>query len=107
MAGSIIQLGNQAFIVDAHGKTHEIIGSSSTVPPSASINTAHFLQTDDLEYNNPLVLDSMCSADVEEYVLIVSQDTLHASVDWRERRRNLDDLDLTAITAAPLPTSSK
>ena len=112
-AGSIIQSGNQAYIVDADGKAHEIIGSSSTATPSAAVDTAHFLQMDDLASIDPLVLDSMCAADIEEYAHIAeytwltSQDTLHASVDWCERRRNVDDLDLTAITAAPLPVSSK
>jgi hypothetical protein len=112
-AGSIIQSGNQAFIVDAQGKAHEIIGSSPAVPPLSTVDTAHFLQTDDLDSINPLVLDSLCSADIEEYAHIaeyawlMSQDTLHASVDWRERRRSVDELDLVAITAAPLPTSSR
>ena len=55
----------------------------------------------------------MCTADVEEYAHIaeyswlMNQDSLHASVDWRERRRNVADLDLAAVTAAPLPVSSK
>ena len=55
----------------------------------------------------------MCAADAEEYMHIaeyawlMNQDTLHASVNWRERRRNVADLDLAAITAAPLLVSSK
>ena len=112
-AGSIIQSGNQAYIVDADGKAHKIIGSTSVTMPSATTDTAHFLQTDDLDSIDPLVLDSMCAADAEEYAHIaeyawlMNQDTLHASVNWRERRRNVADLDLAAVTAAPLPVSSK
>ena len=34
MAGSIIQLGHQAFIVDANGKAHEIIGSTPSTTSS-------------------------------------------------------------------------
>ena len=113
-AGSIIQSGHQAFIVDADGKAHKIVSSTSSTASTTSLaDTAHFLQTDTLDSIDPLVLDSMCSADVEEYAHIaeyawlMSQDTLHASVDWCKRRRNVDDLDLMAIMAAPLPTSSK
>jgi len=49
--GSIIQSGNQAFIVDADGKAHEIVGPTSLTPSVATTtaDSAHFLQTDDLE----------------------------------------------------------
>ena len=110
-AGSIIKSGHQAYIVDADGKAHEIVGLSTT--SSSSTDSAHFLQTDDLDSIDPLVLDSMCAADVHEYAHIAeyswlaAQDSLHASVDWRERRRNLDDLDLAAITAAPLSDAAR
>ena len=53
-AGSIIQCGNQAYIINANGKAHEIIGSSSVTMPSATTDTAHFLQTDDLDSIDPL-----------------------------------------------------
>ena len=55
----------------------------------------------------------MCAVDVHEYAHIAeyswlaAQDSLHASVDWCERRRDLDDLDLTAITAAPLSNAAQ
>ena len=108
--GSIIQPGNQAYLVDADGKAHEIVSAapSNTSASSTSNDSVHFLQTDDLNSIDPLVLDSMCAADADEYTHIAeyswlaTQDSLHASVDWRERRRNLDDLDLAAITAAPI-----
>ena len=104
--------GNQAFIVDTDGKAYEIIGSSS-VAPSSNVDTAHFLQMDDLASLDPLIIDSLCDADIEEYVHLVeyawlsTQDTLHASMDWHKRRRNVDELDLVAITAAPLSASSR
>jgi len=105
--GSIIQSGNQAFIVDADGKAHEIVNSpSSTAASSSTVESAHFLVTDDLDSVDPLVLESMCAADIEEYAWLATQDSFHASVDWRERRRNEDELDLAAVTAAPLPTST-
>ena len=113
-AGSIIQSGNQAYIVDADGKAHEIINSSSSTSTAATASdSAHFLQTDDISSIDPLVLDSMCAADLAEYAHIAeiswlaTQESLHASVDWHERRRNVADLDLAAVTAAPLPTSSR
>jgi len=111
-AGSIIQSGNQAYIVDANGKAHEIISSSSTTVTATAPDSAHFLQTDDIDSIDPLVLDSMCAADVAEYAHIAevswlaTQESLHASVDWHERRRKAEDLDLAAVTAAPLPTTS-
>jgi hypothetical protein len=113
-AGSIIQSGHQAFIVDAEGKAHEIVGSTpSTTPTSSTSDSAHYLLTDDLSSIDPLVRDSLCAADIDEfahiaeYSWLASQDSLHASVDWRERRRDVGDLDLAAITAAPLPTPSR
>ena len=33
---------------------------------------------------------------IAEYSWLAAQDSLHASVDWHERRRSLDDLDLVA-----------
>ena len=84
--------------------------SSRLLPLSTLLNTAHFLQTDDLKSIDPLVLNSMCAADFEEYVHIaeyawlMNKDTLHASIDWHERRRNVANLDLMAVTVAPLPT---
>jgi len=105
--GSIIQSGNQAFIVDTDGKAHEIVNSpSSTAASSSTVESAHFLVTDDLDSVDPLVLELMCAADIEEYAWLATQDSFHASVDWRERRRNKDELDRAAITAAPLPTST-
>ena len=110
MAGSIIQSGNQAYIVDTDGKAYKIVNYSSTVAPTS--DSAHFLQTNDTSSIDPLVLDSMCAADIAEYAHIAklswpaTQDALHASVDWHKRRRNVEDLDLMAVTAAPLPTSS-
>jgi len=112
-AGSIIQSGNQAFIVDADGKAHEIISSASSTTTSSSGDSAHFLVTNNLDSIDPLVIESMCTADIDEYAHITehawlaTQDSLYASVDWRERRRNLDEMDLAAITAAPLPTSTR
>lgn len=110
-AGSIIQSGHQAYIVDADGKAHKIVGSTISATTSSTLSdSAHFLQMDDLDSIDPLVLDSLCTADVAEYAHIAeyswlaAQDSLHASVDWCERRRNLDDLDFMAITAAPLST---
>ena len=41
-------------------------------------------------------------AHIAEYSWLTAQDLLHASIDWHKRRRNLDDLDLAAITAALL-----
>ena len=111
-AGSIIQSGNQAYIIDADGKAHEIISSSSTTVTATTPDSMHFLQTDDIDSIDPLVLDSMCAADVVEYAHIAevswlaTQESLHASVDWHERRRT-EDLDLMAVTAAPLPTTSR
>jgi len=52
-----------------------------------------------------------CITDVDEYAYTVecawlaSQESLHTSVDWCERRRSIDELDLAAVTAAPPPTS--
>ena len=113
-AGSIIQSGNQAYIVDADGKAHKIINSSSSTSTAATASdSTHFLQTDDISSIDPLVLDSMCTADIAEYTHIAeiswltTQESLHASVDWHERIRNVADLDLAAVTAAPLPTSSR
>ncbi|KIJ99112.1 hypothetical protein K443DRAFT_181897, partial [Laccaria amethystina LaAM-08-1] len=103
-AGSIIQSGSQAYIVDANGQAHAI---------ASAPDSAHFLQTDDLASVDPLVLDSLCDADhaeyahIAEYSWLANQDSLHASVDWHEKRRSIDDLGLAAITAAPLPTSSR
>ena len=112
-AGSIIQSGNQAYIVDADGKAHEIVNSSSsTFTAATASDSTHFLQTDNISSIDPLVLDSMCATDIAEYVHIAkiswlaTQESLHASVDWHKRRRNMADLDLAAVTAAPLPTSS-
>jgi len=112
-AGNVIQVGNQAFIVNADGNTCEIIGSAaSTTAHASTVNTAHFLQTDDLSSVDPLVLDSLCTADVDEYANIAEytwlslHNSFHASVDWGKRRRRMDELDLTAIMAAPLSTSS-
>jgi len=111
--GSIIQSGNQDFIVDSNGKAHEIIGSSSITAPPSTADTTHFLQMDDLDSIDPLVLESMCAADVDEYTYtaecawLATQDSLHASVGWHERRRNIEELDLAAIMAVPLPSSSK
>jgi len=68
---------------------------------------------DDLSSIDPLVQDSLCATDVDEFVHIAeyswlaSQDSLHASIDWCERRRDIGDLDLAAITAAPLPAPSR
>ena len=113
-AGSIIQSGNQAFIVDADGKAHEIVNSTSSAnTASSSVDSAHFLATDDLGSIDPLVLESMCTANIDEYAHVAehawlaTQESLHASVDWRERRRSEDELDLVALTAAPLPTSTR
>ena len=61
---------------------------------------------------DPLVWDSLCTADIDEfahiaeYSWLASQDSHHASIDWHERRRDIGDLDLAAITAAPLPAPS-
>jgi len=89
MAGSIIQLGHQAFIIDADGKAHEIVGSTpSTTSVSSTSESAHYLHTDNLSSIDPLVWDSLCTADIDEFVHIAkyswlaSQDSLHASVDW-------------------------
>ena len=106
-AGSILQSGNQAFILDADGKAHEIVNATSSSSSSSTTESAHFLATDDLDSVDPLVLESMCAADIEEYAWLASQDSFHASVDWRERRRSEDELDLAATTAAPLPTSTR
>jgi len=112
-AGSIIQSSNQAFIVNADGKAHEIVSSNSSNTTSSSGDSAHFLVTDNLDSIDPLVLESMCAADIDEcahvteHTWLATQETLHASVDWHERRRNFDELDLAAITAAPLPTSTR
>jgi hypothetical protein len=98
-AGSIIQSGNQAFIVNASGKAHEIVSSASVAVPPSTVDTAHFLQMDDLNSIDPLILESMCAADVDKYAYtaecawLATQDSLHASVDWRERRRNVEELD--------------
>jgi len=111
-AGSIIQSGNQAYIVDADGKAHEIISSSSSAPTMTTApNSMHFFQTDNISWIDPLILESMCTADfvecmhIGEISWLTTQDSLHASIDWHERRRNAEDLDLTAVMAAPLPTS--
>lgn len=113
-AGSIIQSGNQAYIVDADGKAHEIISSSSSsTTTNNTSDSAHFLQTDDINSIDPLVLESMCAADIAEYAHIAeiswlaTQDSLNTSVDWHERRRNTEDLGLAAVTAAPLPASAR
>jgi len=111
-AGSIIQSGNQAFIVDADGKAHEIVSSNSSNTTLSSGDSAHFLVTDNLDSIDPLVLESMCAVDIDEcahvaeHTWLATQEALHASVDWCKRRRNFDELDLAAITAAPLPTST-
>ena len=115
MAGSIIKSGHQVYIVNADGKAHEIVSSTSSNAPASSMSTdsMHFLQTDNLDSLDPLILDSLCTTDIEEYAHIMeyswlaSQDSLHASINWHKRRRNLDNLDLMAITAAPLPASSQ
>jgi len=64
-AGSIIQSGQQAYIVDTDGKAHEIVSSVPSTTSSSSTKSAHFLQTDDLASIDPLVLDSMCTVDVD------------------------------------------
>ena len=110
-ASTIIQSGNHTYIVDANGRAHKIIGSLSSTSTMAT-NSMHFLQKDDLDSIDPLVLESMCSADMDkyahftEYSWLTAQECLHVSVDWHKRRRNIEDLDLVAVMAAPLPTSS-
>ena len=105
-AGSILQSGNQAFILNADGKAHEIVNATSSSSSSSTTESAHFLATDDLDSVDPLVLESMCASDIKEYAWLASQDSFHASMDWCKRRRSKDELDLVATTAAPLPTST-
>jgi len=63
-AGSIIQSGNHAYIVNTAGNTHKIISSTSSMASaSTTTDSMHFLQMDDLASIDPLVLDSMCTAD--------------------------------------------
>jgi len=90
-----------------------VCGCSSITAPPSTADTTHFLQMDDLDSIDLLVLESMCAADVDEYTYtaecawLATQDSLHASVGWHERRRNIEELDLAAIMAVPLPSSSK
>ena len=57
LAGSIIQAGNQAYIVDTHGKAPEIVSfAPSTTSALSTFNDSSY---DDLDYIHPLVLDSM------------------------------------------------
>jgi len=65
----IIQSGSHAYIVDADGNTHEIISSTSSTATisTVTVDSTHFLQTDDLDSIDPLILKSMCSADIDEY----------------------------------------
>jgi hypothetical protein len=58
-AGSIIQSGNQAYIVDADGKAHEIVASSAA---TTTTDSAHFLQTDDINSIDQESLSSILCA---------------------------------------------